>query len=47
MISDKVEHEVYGIGVIVNMTDKILTVAFKEEFGIKTFIKGHKVIRKI
>ncbi|MBP3461099.1 MAG: UvrD-helicase domain-containing protein [Bacilli bacterium] len=43
---DKVEHDIYGIGIIVGIKDKTVDVAFKQEYGIKTFIKGHKVIRK-
>ena len=44
---DKVEHDIYGIGIIVGIKDKTVDVAFKQEYGIKTFIKGHKVIRKV
>ena len=46
-LGEKVEHNVYGIGVIVGIKDKTIDVAFAHKYGIKTFIKGHKVIRKV
>lgn len=46
-LGEKVEHNVYGIGVIVGIKDKTIDVAFSHQYGIKTFIKGHKVIRKV
>lgn len=44
-IGDKVEHDSFGIGVIVGVSKSILTIAFKS--GIKTLMKGHKSIRKV
>lgn len=46
-LGEKVEHNVYGVGVIVGIKDKTIDVAFSHQYGIKTFIKGHKVIRKV
>lgn len=46
-LGEKVEHDVYGIGVIVAIKDKTIDVAFKQEYGIITFMKGHKIIRKV
>jgi DNA helicase-2/ATP-dependent DNA helicase PcrA len=46
-VGDKVEHNIYGIGVVVAVKEKIIEVAFSQEYGIKSFIKGHKVIRKV
>ena len=46
-LGKKVMHDVYGIGVIVGIKDKTIDVAFSFEYGIKSFIKGHKVIKKI
>lgn len=46
-LGEKVEHDVYGIGIIVGIKEKTLDVAFSHEYGIRTFIKGHKVIRKV
>ena len=33
--------------IVKTVKDKTVDVAFKQEYGIKTFIKGHKVIRKV
>ena len=44
---DKVEHEVYGIGVVVEVTNTIITVAFNKKIGIKKLMKNHKSIKKV
>ncbi len=44
-IGDKVEHDTFGIGVIVGVNKSVVTVAFKS--GIKTLMKGHKAMRKV
>lgn len=46
-MGDKISFEPYGIGVVIGIKDKILTVAFNHPFGIKTLIKGHKKIKKV
>ena len=46
-VGDKVKHDVYGNGIIVDIKEKTISVAFKHDIGIKTFIKGHKVIKKV
>ena len=46
-IGDHVIFDAYGEGVVVGIKDRILTVAFKSPYGIKTLIKGHKKIRKV
>ena len=46
-VGDKVEHDVYGMGMVVDIKEKTISVAFKHDIGIKTFIKGHKVIKKV
>ena len=46
-IGEHIIHDVYGEGVIVDIKDKILTVAFKAQYGIKSLIKGHKSINKV
>ena len=46
-IGDKVEHDTFGVGVIVSVNKSILTIAFKNSVGIKTLMKGHKSIRKV
>ena len=46
-IGEHIYFDLYGQGVIVDIKDKVLTVAFKHPHGIKTLIKGHKKIRKV
>lgn len=46
-MGDKIMHDKYGVGVIVNIENKILTIAFSHPHGIKMIIKGHKSIRKV
>ena len=47
IVGDKVEHDTYGIGIIVSMDKSIVTIAFPHPIGIKKIIKGHKSIRKV
>ncbi|MBR1718607.1 MAG: UvrD-helicase domain-containing protein [Bacilli bacterium] len=47
VVGDKVEHDTYGIGIIVSMDKSIVTIAFPHPIGIKKMIKGHKSIRKV
>ncbi len=44
-VGDKVEHDTFGIGVIVGINKSVVSVAFKN--GIKTLMKGHKAMRKV
>ena len=44
---DKVEHETYGLGVVIEVTNTILTVAFNKNVGIKKLMKNHKSIKKV
>ncbi len=44
-VGEKVISQKYGPGIIVEISDKVLTIAFKHE--IKKFIKGHKSIQKL
>lgn len=44
---DKVKHDVYGVGVVIEVTKTILTVAFNKNVGIKKLMKNHKSIKKI
>ncbi len=46
-IGQKIEFDLYGIGMIVGIDDRILTVAFPYPVGIKKLMKGHKKIRKV
>ena len=40
-LGDKVEHKKFGIGVVVNLDDDKVTVAFKSPTGIKILLKDH------
>ncbi len=44
---DKIRHKVFGDGVIVNVEDNIIVVAFTKEFGIKKLMKNHPTIQII
>lgn len=44
---DKVQHDSYGIGVVIEVTNTILTIAFNKEIGIKKILKNHKSIRRV
>ena len=44
---DKVEHDTYGVGVVIEVTNTILTVAFDKKVGIKKLMKNHKSIKKV
>ena len=44
---DKVEHDTYGLGVVIEVTNTILTVAFNKNVGIKKILKNHKSIRRV
>lgn len=44
---DKVHHDKYGDGVVIEVTNTILTVAFNKDIGIKKILKNHKSIRRI
>lgn len=46
-LGEKVIHENYGEGIIVGIEERFISVAFPHPHGIKKFIKGHKVIRKV
>ena len=46
-VGDHVVHETFGSGIIVKVDKSILSIAFPHPTGIKTFMKGHKSIRKV
>ena len=46
-IGDKVIHDIYGEGIIVEVKQSILTIAFSHKYGIIKMMKGHKSIRKV
>ncbi len=44
---DIVMHTIYGRGVIVELQDDFISVAFAKNYGIKKLLKNHKSIKKI
>ena len=44
---DKVIHDTYGIGVVIEISGSIMTVAFNKDVGIKKLLKNHKSIRRM
>ena len=46
-VGDHVVHDAFGNGIIVKVDKSILSIAFPHPVGIKTFMKGHKSIRKV
>ena len=46
-IGEKIEHDKFGLGIIVNIDDSILTIAFNSNYGVKKLLAGHKSIHKI
>lgn len=46
-LGDKVNHDAFGAGTVVSVDDEIIKVAFKIEFGVKIFAKGHPALKKV
>ncbi len=46
-LGDKINHEKYGLGVVVAIEEEIIKVAFGIDYGIKIFKKGHPAIKKL
>lgn len=46
-IGNKVMHDIFGTGVIVNIDDDVVTIAFKMPHGIKRLQKGHPSIKPV
>ena len=40
-------HNIYGRGVVIEVTDKLLTIAFARNFGVKKLMKNHKSLKKV
>ena len=43
---DVIEHEKYGMGVVISIDGSIATISFKKD-GLKKLMKNHKSIRKV
>ncbi len=46
-VGNYVYHEIFGAGRVVEVTNTLLSIAFKSPHGIKKFMKNHKSISKI
>ena len=46
-VGEHIIHDIYGEGVVVSLSDTIVTVAFAHPYGIKSLMKGHKSIKKV
>lgn len=46
-LGEKVKHEKYGEGVIIDIDKSVLTIAFPHPHGIVKIMKGHNCIKKI
>ena len=46
-VGDHVYHDSFGEGVLVEVTNSLITIAFRSPHGIKKMMKNHKSIRKI
>jgi len=44
---DKVEHKVFGLGVVVSVVKDQCVIAFSKEHGLKTLMKDHPAIKKV
>lgn len=44
---DKVIHDIYGEGVVIEVNSSILTIAFSHKYGIIKIMKGHKSLKKV
>ena len=44
---DKVIHDIYGEGVVIEVKSSILTIAFSHKYGIIKIMKGHKSLKKV
>ena len=44
---DIVMHTIYGKGVVIDVDDKFVNIAFSKNFGIRKLMKNHKSLKKI
>ncbi|MFP4177214.1 MAG: ATP-dependent helicase [Acholeplasmataceae bacterium] len=44
---DRVEHSVFGLGVVIAVEDEVATIAFAMPHGIKKLIESHPALKKI
>ena len=46
-VGDKVHHDKFGDGVVINIKDDLATIAFNRAVGIKTMKANHISLKKI
>ena len=46
-VGDFVYHDTFGQGKVLELNDKLITIAFKHPYGIKKLMKNHKSLNKI
>ncbi len=46
-IGDAVVHQLFGVGVVVNIYKDMIDVAFESPIGVKKLVKNHKIISKL
>lgn len=46
-IGEKIIHDNYGKGIIVDINNTLVSIAFPHPIGIKKFMRGHKSIKKV
>ena len=46
-VGDYVYHEVFGNGKVVEVTNTLVSIAFKHPYGIRKLMKNHKSLSKI
>ena len=44
---DKVNHDVFGEGVVISIDGSVVSIAFAHPYGVKKLLKGHKSIKKV
>ena len=46
-VGDYVYHETFGAGKVVEVTNTLVSVAFKHPYGIRKLMKNHKKLSKV
>lgn len=46
-VNDYVYHDVFGQGRVLEVTNTLITIAFKHPYGIKKLMKNHKALKKV
>ena len=46
-IGDYVYHEIFGQGKVVEVTNTLVSIAFKHPYGIRKLMKNHKSLSKV